>query len=524
MESSELSRPMGDAPFHTTEAKKRRIFISYNRGTDPDEKIAMQVYEALSKHHEVFMDQKSIEIGANWAKRIDTELRRADFLISFLSSSSVQSEMVIGEIEKAHHLAKEKGREGRPCILPVRVAYTEPFYYPLNAYLDHINWASWSKSEDTASLIEDLSRAVSSGEAIPNEAQPAEDPDDTEPLTLSPFPAAQLEMPEGTIYLQSKFYVERPSDVIALNAIRQQGVTITIKGPRQVGKSSLLIRVKESAVEQGKRVVLLDFQQISKPILRNAELLLRHFCTLISYRMKLRNRVVDYWSLPLDDIMRCTLYMEEYILEESGSPLVLAMDEVDTIFDTDFRSDFFGMLRSWHNSRADIPAWKRLDLALVTSTEPYQFIDEVTQSPFNVGETIEPEDFTEEQVSDLVRRHGLHQNLNQQLMALLSGHPYLVRRALYLLGSQRISSDDLFSNSTADRGPFGDHLRYHLFRLHDQPELTKGLLQIIRGNTCDDERVSFRLQSAGLVRRKSRKLVVPRCQLYAKYFREHLNV
>jgi AAA-like domain len=53
-------------------------------------------------------------------------------------------------------------------------------------------------------------------------------------------------------------------------------------------------------------------------------------------------------------------------------PLMLAMGEVETVFDTAFRSDFFGMLRSWHNSRLPTsPAWIKLDLALVTSTEPY---------------------------------------------------------------------------------------------------------------------------------------------------------
>lgn len=38
----------------------------------------------------------------------------------------------------------------------------------------------------------------------------------------------------------SVFYVERPTDAIAQRIIQRQGVTITIQGPRQVGKSSLL--------------------------------------------------------------------------------------------------------------------------------------------------------------------------------------------------------------------------------------------------------------------------------------------
>ena len=82
------------------------------------------------------------------------------------------------------------------------------------------------------------------------------------------------------------------------------------------------------------------------------------------------------------------------------------MDEVESVFDSDFRSDFFSMLRSWHNNRAMTPIWKQLDLVLVTSTEPYQLIENLNQSPFNVGQVIELTDFPAEQVEDLNDRHG----------------------------------------------------------------------------------------------------------------------
>jgi hypothetical protein len=182
------------------------------------------------------------------------------------------------------------------------------------------------------------------------------------------------------------------------------------------------------------------------------------------------------------------------------------------------------MLRAWHSSRATTPIWKRLDLALVTSTEPYQLIENPNMSPFNVGEVIEPADFTAEQVHELNDRHRLPLNPEEerQLMTLLHGHPFLVRRALYLVANRDTSAADLFANATEDRGPFGDHLRHHLFRIYDKPELRAGLLEVIRDKRCRDERVFYRLQGAGLVRREEGK-EVPRCQLYADYFREHLD-
>ena len=107
-------------------------------------------------------------------------------------------------------------------------------------------------------------------------------------------------------------------------------------------------------------------------------------------------------------------------------------------------------------------------------------------------------------------------------MELLAGHPYLVRRALYLVASQQITVMELLAQATADRGPFGDHLRYHLFQMNDKPELVQGLLEVIRQQRCSNERVFFKLRGAGLVQQNG-KTVLPRCQLYADYFQEHLH-
>ena len=505
---------------------RARVFVSYKRKSDPDEKTALQVYEALRRQHDVFIDQ-AMPVGTRWAERIEAELRRSDFLITFLSAHSVLSEMVQGEIETAHRLSKEQS--GRPCILPVRLAYREQFCYPLSAYLNSINWAYWETPSDTERLIEELMRAIAG-----NQLAIGSDQCKTELIQVSqpsdfpqPLPQAQplsLEMPEGTMDTQSQFYVARSSDNVAQTAIARQGVTITIKGPRQMGKSSLLNRTITAATEAGKRVVFLDFQLVDKASLTNADLFFRQFCSWVTDELELEDRVDEYWNTPLGNSQRCTRYVSRYLLKQVGGPLLLAMDEVESIFDTDFRSDFFSMLRSWHNNRATVPAWKQLDLALVTSTEPYQLIDNLNQSPFNVGEVIELSDFAPDQVTELNSRHRAPFNSSEQqkLLALLGGHPYLVRRALYLVASQRTSVSELFDHATDDRGPFGDHLRYHLFRMHDKQELVEGLRRVINSNTCEDEHVFFRLRGAGLVRRDGRA-VVPRCQLYADYFREHLH-
>ena len=107
-------------------------------------------------------------------------------------------------------------------------------------------------------------------------------------------------------------------------------------------------------------------------------------------------------------------------------------------------------------------------------------------------------------------------------MALFHGHPYLVRKALYLVASGQMTAGELFDSAGEEKGPFGDHLRYHLFRVYGKKDLVNGFLRILRDQSCPNQVIYFRLHGAGLICRRG-ALVVPRCQLYASFFGEHLR-
>jgi hypothetical protein len=150
-------------------------------------------------------------------------------------------------------------------------------------------------------------------------------------------------------------------------------------------------------------------------------------------------------------------------------------------------------------------------------------IENLNQSPFNVGERIELSELSPDEVSQLNQLHGtvLAPEEEQQLLALVGGHPYLVRRALYLVASRHISAAELFSHSDLEGGPFGDHLRHLLFLLTDRTALVNALRQVLDQERCGDAMVLHRLRGAGLVRQKGDR-VVARCDLYTRYFRKHL--
>lgn len=486
-----------------------RIFISYKR-IEPDTSVAQALRQALSDAgHEVFLDLM-MPPGIRWAERIEQELHETDVLITLLSRQSARSDMVIGEIGTAVRLGKR--------ILPVRLDYREPFTYPLSAWLNPINWAFWSGSDSTPILIEDLKRGVAGRDLPIGQGSVRSE-------LLQALPPETLALESGAMEVASPLYVRRRADDIALAAIERTGQTVSIKGARQVGKSSLLMRVIDAAIQNGKRVVFLDFQGLDSSSLVDADVFFRRFCQELASILELNAPLDPHWDPSLGNLQRCSRFMEKEILKAVKEPVVLALDEVERLFDAPFRSDFFGMLRSWHGKRAlpTAPAWKKLDLVLATSTEPKLFIENLNQSPFNVGERIELSEFTPAEVTQLNQLHGsvLTPEEEQRLWALVGGQPYLVRRALHLIASRQISAAELLAHLDLEGGPFGDHLRHLFFLLTGREALLNGLREVLGQGTCRDARVFDRLRGAGLVRPDGDR-VVPRCELYARYFRKHL--
>jgi hypothetical protein len=500
----------------------RRIFLSYKRDVQPDEKLALSLYNELSQRYSVFIDQRDIPIGEDWANRISQELLEADFLIALLSEKSVKSEMLEGELRLAYN-------SGKPRILPVRVNYREPFRNPLDIYLNRLNWAVWNSEEESSRLMEELERAIGGAELsvsptnfdfiIPTRASLQATISDAVQLL-------ELDEPGGTMPPDSPFYIMRQDDAQALRLARRtgKGETITIRGARQMGKSSLLMQLIKTGQQVGKQVTFIDFQLFERTALDTPEIFYRQFCRLISDGLELLDRTEDYWQPGIGATHRCTRYIQQYVLKQNTQPVLLAMDEVEMMLNTPFRSDFFGMLRTWHNSRASTPVWRRLDLVMVTSTEPYQLIDNPLQSPFNVGATFRASEFTPNQLNTFNKLHNncLDDKDEIRLYALLGGQPFLTHRALYLLATKRINTAELFEGATRNDGPFGDHLRHHLFRLSEKPQLrlADAMRRVLGEHKCDDDSF-FRLESAGLVHNEG-SLIYPRCKLYEDYFREHL--
>ena len=341
---------------------------------------------------------------------------------------------------------------------------------------------------------------------------------------LPEFDPAMLEVPGGAVKLCDRFYIEREADGRLKEQMVKWGTTTTIRAPRQTGKTSLLARGIQHAREQGINVVLLDFQGCGSDQLASLSVFLRGIAESICDELDLDEQAVEKaWQGSRSAPIKLRRFIEKQVLPVLNKPLVLAMDEADCLLQTDFHKDFFGLLRSWHNLRASCQDWNKFNIVLVISTEPYLLIDDVHQSPFNVGLDLGLNDFDEAQVRDLNQRHGSPVAAGDlpYLMTLLCGHPYLTRRTLYAMVAEHIAWSELVRNASTDHGPFSDHLRHQYWGIRDKPELEKALKEIISTNCCSDEMALFRLLRAGLVR-GSGNYCTCRCGLYELYFRDKL--
>ncbi|HEY9295183.1 MAG TPA: AAA-like domain-containing protein, partial [Phormidium sp.] len=500
----------------------KRVFISY-RSHAPDLSLAEQFYTALkAAGHEAFMAGQSIRLGEGWPQRIEAELKQSDYLLLLLSEKSVTSEMVIEEVRRAKEL-RDRNSKGKPVILPIRVNFplSSPLNYNLREYLNYIQQREWRNAEDTERIVQEILQIVTEGrdqEKTPESQK--------HPLAISdsqgkPLPVAipelpQVpELPEGQVELASIFYVERPPiESRCYETILQPGALIRIKAPRQMGKTSLLARILHYAASSGFNTVPLSFQLADGKAFSDLDKFLRWFAASIARRLRLANRLDDYWDEIFGSKDNCTTYFEEYVLQNIDSPLVLGLDEVDCVFQyPEIATDFFGLLRAWHEDAKNRDIWKKLRLVVVHSTEVYIPIS-INQSPFNVGLPIELPEFDREQVQDLAKRYELQWEEAEvtKLMAMIGGHPYLIRLALYQIQRGDFSLEELLTTAPTEAGLYADHLRRHLWNLQQHPELAAGIKQVM--NATSPVRLealsAFKLHSMGLVYLQGNECT-PRC-------------
>ncbi|MDY6900991.1 MAG: AAA-like domain-containing protein [Cyanobacteriota bacterium] len=337
-----------------------------------------------------------------------------------------------------------------------------------------------------------------------------------------------IKFPNGPVPLNSPLYIKRPPvEELVLKEVHKPGCVIRIKAPKKMGKSSLLHRIIAHTQTSNYKTVYIDFQEADNIVFDSLDKFLRWFCANVTRQLNIIPKLDDYWDEDMGSKVSCKIYFETYLLSQINSPVILALNEVNQIFEyPTIARDFLPMLRFWYEIAQQLESWQKLRMVVAHTTESYVPLH-INQSPFNVGLAIALPYFTSEQVQELAKRYGLNwENIThtQQLMEMVGGHPYLINLALYYLCQEEMTLFQLLEKATTQTGIYSNHLRSHLLTLRQQPELAAALTKVIDSDSSVeiDAIIAYKLESMGLIKLDG-NLSRPSCELYRLYFQENLS-
>jgi len=298
-----------------------------------------------------------------------------------------------------------------------------------------------------------------------------------------------------------------------------------------MGKTSLMTRTLAKMRSQNYQTVTLNFQLAEAPVLSNLEKFLRWLMANITLQLEISSEINQYWDTDLGTKVSCTNYFQKHILAQLTEPLVLALDEVNHLFEyPEIAQEFLPLLRFWHEEGNNTDIWQNLRIIVVYSTDVYIPL-EINQSPLNLGLTITLPEFNFEQVKELANRHQFQleiKNLDrsiQEMMAMVGGYPYLVRQAFYVLSTQKNTLEQLLAEAPTPSGIYRAHLQTYFATLRQYPYLMEAFSLVVAEDSPVqiNSEAAYKLASLGFVKFTGKK-VTPSCQLYRLYFRDYLAV
>ncbi|HLK59061.1 MAG TPA: AAA-like domain-containing protein [Chthonomonadaceae bacterium] len=483
----------------------QKVVLLYKRNVQPDENVLKILEEQLrASGHEVFVDHH-VKIGVVWAEAIEERIRAADAVIAIVSPKAMQSEMLEFEIETAHD---QQSKTGKPAILPVMIGEEKVEDGVIAALIKPLNTFVWTSVTDDQKLVVELLSAIQ------------------EPLKPR-VEEIKLEPVGGAVPPDSPFYIRRATDQEFSQALQDRESILLVKGARQMGKTSLLAQGTRQARNAGWRCGMTDFQKLNSAQMASEEVFYKLLAATLARQLKFKYDFDNEW----DDIFGANLNMETFLrelLDAEEEPLVWFMDEVDKLFLAPFASDFFGLVRSWHNSRSTEPdgPWGKLTVVISYATEAHLFIQDLNQSPFNVGRKLELEDFNLQQTVDLNGRYGSPLKSYQeveQLHVLVAGQPFLTRKALDALATGKYDFANLLAEADRDDGPFNDHLKRILVSVSRLPAVMENVQLLLKGQAMTSRDAYYRLLASGVIKQGREGQANFRCELYARYLRGHLS-
>lgn len=246
-------------------------------------------------------------------------------------------------------------------------------------------------------------------------------------------PQAPFFVAGGALPLSVPSYVQRRAD-IDLYRWLNEGHFCYVLTSRQMGKTSLMVRTATRLRNEKVAVAVLDLSSIGLKNI-NAEQWYDGLLLRVGKHLGLQQELKEFWEAqdrlgPMDRLMQA---IQEVVLKHIKGRVVIFVDEIDGVRTLPFSTDeFFAGIRSFYNERARSPELERLSFCLIGVATPSDLIQDVRTTPFNIGQRIDLNDFTEDEAAPLAAglnsSAGVGQILLKRVLYWTGGHPYLTQR------------------------------------------------------------------------------------------------
>ncbi|MDF5721613.1 MAG: CHASE2 domain-containing protein [Rhizonema sp. PD37] len=339
----------------------------------------------------------------------------------------------------------------------------------------------------------------------------------------------------GTVQAGGGIYISRQADEDLLILCRQR-VFAYVLTPRQMGKSSLMVRTAEKLAEEDIQSIMIDLTQLGVQL--TAEQWYLGLLTIIEGTLNLDTDVVQWWQAHthLGLTQRLTLFFQKVLLVEVTTPVVIFVDEIDTTLSLSFTDDFYAAIRYLYVARSLKKEFRRLSFVLIGVATPGDLIRDPKRTPFNIGQRVDLIDFTFEEAKPLADGLGLPKDEAQQVLRWVlkwtGGHPYLTQRLCSIISEQgksrwsKADVDHLVSSTFLGAMSEQDNnLQFVRDMLTKRAPDLEGVLttyrEIRRGkrSVSDEEQslIKSHLKLSGVVRQENARLCV-RNPIYEKVF------
>lgn len=249
------------------------LFYSYAH-QDIELRDELELHLAILRRQGLVDDWHDRKIGAGteWQQQILAQLGSAQIIVMLVTPHFIASDYCYTvEME----LALERHRAGQARVIPILMCPCVWEATPLaNLQVLPTNRTPVTEHSDRHGAFVDITLAIKdAAEAICEQAALTPQTAAERP-SHDPLKSSALTLEKGAMFPNSPFYVYRRADSDARSQLASEYPTIAIKGYRQSGKSSLLVRLHHEAQETGHGSAYIDLQALDPECFKSLESLL----------------------------------------------------------------------------------------------------------------------------------------------------------------------------------------------------------------------------------------------------------